>query len=100
MAKTKLMGTTKVQSETPKVEKAEGPQGASVTVPAAKAVMGKLQRVEIEVADNGGFLVTLYHKEATGKKGMELGYRAPEKHACKTLDDLDEVLDGAFGIRD
>jgi hypothetical protein len=98
MAQTKLMGKAKVA-----VEQDEGPEGASVKVSSEKkpAASGGLQRVEIEVADNGGFLVTLYHKERTNKRGgLGPSYTPPEKHACKTLDDLDEVLDGAFGIED
>lgn len=58
-----------------------GPAGKSVGSSRKPApTKSNTERVEIQVADNGGYMVTCYYKQAKGGPGPS-AYREPSKHA-------------------
>lgn len=50
---------------------------------------GKVSRLEIEVADNGGYIMTVFRRSADGM---------PERSVIKDLSELDAAIDGALGV--
>lgn len=97
MAQTKLMGKAKVE-----YEKGEGAEGASVKM--GEKPSGKpagISRLEIEVVESGGYIVTAWPKEKKSAKRGEIGpYQPPEKHVCDDLDALDDLVDSYLGVED
>lgn len=69
----------------------------TMQMPSRATKAGKVRYVGIECADNG-YMVSVEREPAGKKRPMVMGDR--EKHVAKDLDDLDEVLDGLFGVKD
>lgn len=66
----------------------------------SKIAPGDVQRIEIEVADNGGFSVQCYRKPSASRSKNDIGYEAPKKHVFSSKSELDDYIDEALGTSD
>lgn len=64
------------------------------TSPKSSLAPGAVERITIEVADNGGYSVTCSRKADPSSKS---GYQEPKKHVFSTKQELDDYLDEALG---
>lgn len=72
---------------------------ATATVKDTDDAPGALERVEIEIADNG-YLVRVWKAPKKGKKGEPMGFGEPERLVAADKAALDKILDGLFKIED
>lgn len=74
---------------------------ASMDKADAPSDSGTLKRLEIEIADNGGFMVSVYRQpsDRKAKETMYLGNNT-EKHAFTSISELNQFIDDTLGTDD